>query len=168
MIRTVLEAKKGIQDNRPMGTNSNMPAFHLPNPFERFFNRAFGFLAGLGFGLRHNYLLQVSGRKTGQVYSTPVNLLEFRMKRFLVAPRGHTQWVRNAESSGEVTLKKGRNGQTFRLRPIPDAEKPEILKQYPDRFTLTVQRYFPVPAGSPPQAFTALSANYPVFELLAR
>jgi len=150
----------------PMSKNSNMPVFRAPNAFERFFNRAFGFLVGLGFGLGHNYLLQVSGRKTGRVYSTPVNLLEFRGKRFLVAPRGRTQWVRNAESAGEVTLKKGRNARKFRLRPLPDAEKPEILKEYLDRFTPTVQRYFPVPAGSSPQAFAALAANYPVFELL--
>lgn len=150
----------------PMSTNSNMPAFRAPNTFERFFNRAFGFLVGLGFGLGHNYLLQVSGRKTGRVYSTPVNVLEFQEKRFLVAPRGRTQWVRNAESAGEVTLKKGRNAQKFRLRPLPDAEKPEILKEYLGRFTSTVQRYFPVPAGSPPQAFAALAASYPVFELL--
>lgn len=151
-----------------MSTNPDMPAFRAPNPFERLFNRAFGFLVGLGFGLRHNYLLQVRGRKSGRVYSTPVNILEFRMKRFLVAPRGRTQWVRNAESCGEVTLKKGRNAQTFRLRPLPDAEKPEILKEYLDRFATTVQRYFPVPAGSPAQAFAALAANYPVFELLLR
>jgi len=76
------------------------------------------------------------------------------------------QWVRNVEATGEVTLKKGRTPQRFRLRPVPDKEKPELLKAYLDRFKLTVQRYFPVPAGSDPQAFVDVAAQYPVFELI--
>ena len=143
-----------------------LPAFRKPSAGERFFNRVFGLLVGLGLGLQHNYLLQVRGRKSGKVYSTPIDLLELDGKRFLVAPRGRTQWVRNAKAAGEVTLKKGRTRQHYRIRPIPDAGKPELLKAYLDRFKTTVQRYFPVPAGSPPESFAQLAANYPVFELL--
>lgn len=145
--------------------NSNV-AFRKPSSIEKFFNHAFGLLVGLGFGLRHNYLLEVRGRKTGRLYSTPVNLLEFRGKRYLVAPRGQTQWARNAQASGEISLKKGASRQRFRLRAIPNDEKPEILKAYLDSFTSTVQRYFPIPAGSPVEAFGALAAEYPAFELL--
>jgi deazaflavin-dependent oxidoreductase (nitroreductase family) len=134
---------------------------------ERGFNRFFGFLVGLGLGLKHNYLLQVCGRKSGKLYSTPIDLLELDGKRFLVAPRGRTQWVRNAEAAGEVTLKKGGFQQRFRLRAVSDAEKPPLLKAYLDRFKTTVQRYFPVPAGSDVQAFDSISADYPVFELIA-
>ncbi|MGA2483578.1 MAG: nitroreductase/quinone reductase family protein [Candidatus Acidiferrales bacterium] len=146
--------------------NSDTPSFRRPSATERLFNRAFGFLVGLGLGLPHNYLVQVRGRKTGRLYSTPIDLLELNGRRFLVAPRGRTQWVRNAEAAGEVTLKKGRTRVRYRLRPIPDGEKLEILKTYLDRFHATVQRYFPVPAGSPPEAFAALAPNYPAFELL--
>lgn len=149
-----------------MNANRAVPVFRPPTPLERAFNRLFGFLVGLGFGLKHNYLLQVRGRKSGRLYSTPIDLLEIDGKRFLVAPRGRTQWVRNAEASGEVTLKKGNFRPSFRLRAIPDAEKPELLKAYLDRFKTTVQRYFPVPAGSDVQAFASIAANYPVFELV--
>lgn len=127
----------------------------------------YGFLVGLGLGFSHTYLLQVRGRKSGRLYSTPVDLLELGGKRFLVAPRGRTQWVRNAEAAGEVTLKKGSTRQRFRLRPIPDADKPEILKAYLDNFKREVQRYFPVPAGSPVQTFCDLTQSYPAFELIA-
>jgi hypothetical protein len=48
-------------------------AFLKPSSFERVFNRVFGLLVGLGIGLEHNYLLQVRGRKSGKVYSTPVD-----------------------------------------------------------------------------------------------
>ena len=84
----------------------------------------------------------------------------------MVAPRGYTQWVRNALASGNVSLKKGRWSEEFSIRILSDDEKPEILKAYLDRYKLTVQRYFPVPAGSAIEAFRPLTGNYPVFELL--
>jgi deazaflavin-dependent oxidoreductase (nitroreductase family) len=146
--------------------NSTLPEFRAPSPVERMFNQVFGFLVGLGLGFSYNYLLQVRGRKSGRLYSSPINLLELGGKRFLVAPRGRTQWVRNAEAAGEITLKKGRTRLRFRLRPVPDPDKPEILKAYLDNFRREVQRYFPVPAGSPVQAFRELTQSYPAFELI--
>ncbi len=135
---------------------------------ERIFNRVFGFLVGLGLGFPYNYLLQVRGRKSGKIYSTPINLLELNGKQFLVAPRGRTQWVRNAEAAGEVTLKRRGRQQRYGLRSLSDAEKPPILKAYLDAFKKEVERYFPVPAGSPPEAFQELSQSYPAFELIPR
>ncbi len=146
--------------------NSTLPEFRPPSAVERLFNRIFGSLVGLGLGFSYNYLLQVRGRKSGRSYSTPINLLELGGKRFLVAPRGRTQWVRNAEAAGEVTLKRGRKQQRFQLRPVADGEKPEILKAYLDNFKREVQRYFPLPAGSPVQAFGELTQSYPAFELI--
>jgi deazaflavin-dependent oxidoreductase (nitroreductase family) len=140
--------------------------FRAPSAGERLFNRLFGLLVGAGLGFSYNYLLQVRGRKTGKIYSTPINLLEMNGKKFLVAPRGRTQWVRNVEAAGEVTLKRGRKQEKFRLRAIPQAERSEILKLYLDRFRQAVQRYFPVKAGSEAAAFQGIAENYPVFELL--
>jgi deazaflavin-dependent oxidoreductase (nitroreductase family) len=136
-----------------------------PNFVEHLFNKLFGFLVGLGLGLPHNYLLVVRGRKSGRSYSTPVNVLSYSGKRFLVAGRGHTQWVRNALASDEVVLRKRRQAERFTLVSVPDDAKPEILKVYLNRFRLTVQRYFPVPAGSPVAAFRPFTSRYPVFEL---
>jgi deazaflavin-dependent oxidoreductase (nitroreductase family) len=140
--------------------------FRAPNVIERAFNRTFGFLVGIGLGPSYGYLLQVRGRKSGRLFSTPVNLLDLNGKSFLVAPRGQTQWVKNAEAAGHVTLKRGRTQLEFRLIPVPDAQKPEILKTYLDRFAVAVQKFFPVPAGSPAEAFKEIAANYPVFELV--
>lgn len=147
--------------------NSTVPSFRAPSAVERVFNRIFGFVVGLGWGFSYNYLLQVRGRKSGKIYSTPIDLLERDGKRFLVAPRGRTQWVRNAEAAGEITLKKGKLRQIFRLRALSDQEKPEILKAYLDQFKREVQTYFPVAAGSPVEAFRGLVESYPAFELIA-
>src|SRR6267143_112554 len=114
--------------------DSTPPTFRAPSAGERVFNRAFGFLVGLGLGFSYNYLLQVRGRKSGKIYSTPIDLLEFGGKRFLVAPRGQTQWVRNAEAAGEVILKKGTRRQRLRLRALSDQKKPEIRKAERNRF----------------------------------
>lgn len=140
--------------------------FKKPNSFERWFNRAFGVLVGLGLAPADYYLLQVRGRKSGRTHSTPVNLVRVGGRRFLVAPRGATQWVRNAGVAGEVVLKRGRIRERFRVRAVPGAEKPEILRTYLDRFRMTVQRYFPLPAGSAAGDFVPLVGRYPVFELL--
>jgi deazaflavin-dependent oxidoreductase (nitroreductase family) len=145
---------------------TSLPEFRAPNAIERLFNRVFGFLVGMGLGPPYNFLLQVRGRKTGRIFATPVNLLEMNGKQFLVAPRGRTQWVRNAEASGEVTLRRGGSRLKFRLRALADAEKPPILREYLERFKSAVQRYFTIPAGSPATAFADVAGSYPVFELI--
>ena len=142
------------------------PAFREPRPLERVFNRAFGALVSLGLGPRDYYLLQVKGRKSGRVYGTPVSLVSLHGARFLVAPRGRTQWVRNAEASNEIALKRGSNRRRFGLRALADPDKPPVLVAYLERYRSVVQRYFPVPAGSPAGAFAEIAARYPVFELL--
>ena len=146
--------------------NAAVPSFRAPSAVERVFNRVFGFVVGLGWGFSYNYLLQVRGRKSGKLYSTPIDLLERDGKRFLVAPRGRTQWVRNAEAAGEIMLKRGKLRQRFRLRALSNEEKPEILKAYLDQFEQEVQTYFPVAAGSPAEAFRDLLDSYPAFVLI--
>ncbi len=142
-----------------------VPSFQQPSTFERAFNRLFGLLVGLGIGLSHNYLLKVRGRKSGRIYSTPVNLLLVDGRKYLIAPRGNTQWVRNARSEGEISLQKGRSQQRFRVREIRDDDKPRLLKLYLDQFHTTVQRYFSIPAGSRLGSFVGIATQYPTFEL---
>jgi deazaflavin-dependent oxidoreductase (nitroreductase family) len=163
-----------FQDEDPIAPRSSreakekLPEFRRPDATARIFNRMFGFLIGLGFGPLNSYLLETRGRTSGRVYSTPVYLLVFGGKEFLVAPRGRTQWVRNAEATGEISLKRGTARREYRMCAVPDAERPEILKAYLETFAWTVQRHFPVPKGSPATAFASIVAYYPVFELLHR
>jgi deazaflavin-dependent oxidoreductase (nitroreductase family) len=143
-----------------------MENFMPPTASERWFNRMLGLLIGLGVGPAHIVLLEVRGRKTGRLYVTPVDVLALDGRRYLVAPRGHTAWVRNATAVGTVALRKGRRREHCRVRPLPAGEKPAVLKAYLDRFKREVQRYFPLPAGAPESAFQPLVDRYPAFELL--
>lgn len=140
--------------------------YEAPSSGEKLFNRAFGFLAGLGIAPSFIYLLEVRGRKSGKLYSTAVNLLEVDGKLFLVAPRGRTQWVRNAEAAGEVTLKRG-SRRRFRLRPLDDSEKPQVLKAYLTNYKSAVQKFFPIPPDTPLEEFAKIAGGYPVFELMS-
>jgi deazaflavin-dependent oxidoreductase (nitroreductase family) len=140
--------------------------YEAPSSGEKLFNRVFGFLAGVGIAPSFIYLLEVKGRKSGKIYSTAVNLMELDGKQFLVAPRGRTQWVQNAEAAGEVTLKRGAR-RRFRLRPLNDSEKPQVLKSYLTNYKSAVGRFFPIPPGARLEEFAKIAAGYPVFELIA-
>lgn len=139
--------------------------FVRPSLVERLFNAAMGRLVRIGIGPSHMRVLEVRGRRSGRLYSLPVDLLDEGGALFLVAPRGRTQWVRNAEARGEVTLRRGAQSSRYRLRPLSDAEKPRILKAYLDRFHREVQSFFPIRSGSAVEEFVPLAARYPAFEL---
>ena len=139
--------------------------YKAPSAAEKLFNQTFGFLAGLGLAPSFIHLLQVKGRKSGKTYSTAVNLMDFRGKQFLVAPRGRTQWVKNAEAAGEVMLKRGAR-RKFRLRALADGEKPEVLKEYLTRYKGAVQKFFPVQPDANLDAFAKIEHDYPAFELI--
>src|SRR6185369_12278502 len=135
-----------------------------PGLIDGLFNRLFGWLIARGLAPSNFFLLEVRGRKSGRMYSTPVDLLAYNGRDYLVAPRGRTQWVRNAAASGEVNLRQGRTSRRYSLHAVADADKPAILKSYLDTYRSQVQRFFPVPAGSRVEAFASLVDRYPAFE----
>jgi deazaflavin-dependent oxidoreductase (nitroreductase family) len=141
------------------------PYFQKESSLDRAFNRFFGFLVGLGIGAKYNFVLETKGRKTGKAYSTPVNLTEMDGRRYLVAVRGETGWVRNARAAGTVLLRKGSARLTFRVREVAVDERPPILKEFLERYASQVQRFYPVPKGSPVESFREMAPRAPVFEL---
>jgi deazaflavin-dependent oxidoreductase (nitroreductase family) len=140
--------------------------FRKPTAIERTFNRIFGWMVSAGIGPRDSYLLEVTGRKSGRTYSTPVYIMEIANRTFLVCPRGRAQWVINAEASGKLWLRRGPERTEYSIRKAPSIDKPELLRAYLSRFKFTVQRYFPVQDGSPASAFVPIARRYPVFELI--
>jgi deazaflavin-dependent oxidoreductase (nitroreductase family) len=139
--------------------------FDPPGFIARAVNRLYGRLTSLGFGPSDSYLLRTRGRKSGVLHSTPVNVLRYNGRIYLIGTRGHTQWSRNVMASGTLTLKRGRTSIAFLTKVLPDEEKAEILKAYLVRFNWMVSRFFPVPATSPATCFAAIASHYPVFEL---
>ena len=142
-----------------------MKAFQRPSRIEALFNRLLGKLVALGMGPGYMRVLDVRGRKSGRVLSTPVNLLELNGVQYLVAPRGNTHWVRNARAAGRVGLRRGRRSVSYRVEEIPRQERPDVLSEYLKKYAREVQRYFSVEAGADREAFLSVAAQHPVFRL---
>jgi len=145
---------------------TNRPHFLKPTAIDRFAGQVFTALLKLGIGFKHNFILEVRGRKSGTVYATPVNLLFLHGKTYLCAARGETQWARNARAAGRVSLAKGAAREEYVARELPVAERAEPLKEFLERFATTVQRYYPVKKGAPLSAFEECAKIMPVFELV--
>ena len=89
------------------------PRYLRPQRGDLAFNRVVGWLVRRGVSVAGARRLTVRGRTSGQPRTTVVNLLELHGERYLVAPRGHTQWVRNLRAAGEGTLTVGRRHEPF-------------------------------------------------------
>ena len=140
-------------------------AFQRPSRIEALFNRLMGRLVAIGLGPGYMRVLDVRGRKSGRVLSTPVNLLELDGAQYLVAPRGNTNWVRNARAAGRVKLRRGSSSFNYRVEEIPPEERPDVLKAYLSAYAREVRRYFSVQDGADREAFLAASAKHPLFRL---
>jgi len=107
------------------------PTFQEPGWFTRhIFNPIVNLAMRLGVSLAGSRILEVRGRKSGEWRRTPVNLLVFEGERYLVAPRGETQWVRNIRVSGGGRLVLGRRTEEFEASELPNEERPALLRAY--------------------------------------
>jgi len=139
--------------------------FLRPNAIERIFGRILVALIRIGLVGGHFYVLEVRGRKSGRTIALPVDPIECDGRRYLVCARGNSNWVRNARAAGEILLVRGRYRRRFAVRELPPDLRAPVLKAYLDSYASEVQRFFPVPKGSPVAAFDELAPRFPVFEL---
>jgi hypothetical protein len=109
----------------------------------RVFNPVVSFLAGrLELSMKGARVLAVQGRKSGGWHSTPVNPLSFKGQRYLVAPRGETQWVRNIRVSRAGRLTVGGKVEIVRVEEVPNHAKPPILRAYLKEWGWEVKQFF--------------------------
>ncbi len=134
----------------------------------RIINPAINFLAGrLGLNVKGAQVLSVQGRKTGEWHSTPINPLSLAGQRYLIAPRGETQWVRNIRVSrtGRITL--GRKTETVHVEEIADTEKPPILRAYLKEWAWEVKQFFGgVGAHATEADLVRIAPKHPVFRIV--
>lgn len=130
------------------------------------FNAVVTKLTRLGLSVWGSRELSVRGRKSGEWRSVPVNVLTFEGERYLVAPRGLTQWVRNIRVSGEGRLRIGRRLEEFRAIELSDEEKPELLRAYLKRWKFEVGVFFDgVGPDSTDAELLTIAPGYPVFQV---
>ncbi|HEU5434733.1 MAG TPA: nitroreductase/quinone reductase family protein [Thermomicrobiales bacterium] len=128
------------------------------------FNPLVAFVTGrLGRSLRGSRVLAVPGRRSGQWRTTPVNPLDLAGRRYLVAPRGETEWVRNLRAAGTGELRLGGAVERFHATEVADAAKPPILRAYLDRWRGEAGSFFGVSADPSDADLARIAPNHPVF-----
>jgi deazaflavin-dependent oxidoreductase (nitroreductase family) len=131
------------------------------------FNRAVAFLTRHGVSVLGSRVLAVRGRTSGEWRTTPVNLLELDGRRYLVAPRGETQWVRNLRVAGEGELRVGKRMEPFRARELDGAEQVPVLRAYLKRWKFEVGVFFDgVGPDASDDQLAAIGPRHPTFEVL--
>ncbi len=141
-----------------------MPTTRLSQMSTRFFNDSVAWLTRRGFSVWGSRVLYVRGRTSGEWRSNPVNVLTIDDRRYLVAPRGQTQWVRNLRVAGGGELRVGKRVEEFTATELADAQKPDVLRAYLRRWKFEVGVFFDgVDASASDEKLLEIAPGYPVF-----
>jgi deazaflavin-dependent oxidoreductase (nitroreductase family) len=134
------------------------------SPARRLINLVVRPLARLGLTGPRTHLLTVPGRRTGKLWSTPVSIVRDGGERYLVAPYGDRNWVRNARAAGWVELRRGRRRERLAVEELAPAEAVPVLRRYYELGRVT-RPFFGVTLESSAEEWLAEAPRHPVFRL---
>ena len=141
----------------------------VPGWFTRnVFNRLVARCTKLGLSVRGSRVLLVRGRTSGAVRANVVNVLTHDGGRYLVAPRGTTQWVRNLRAAGQADLRVGRRVEPVVAEELADDAKPIVLREYLRQWKWEIGQFFDgVGPDAADDELLRIASGYPVFRLHA-
>lgn len=151
-----------MAEQPPAGARFKEPGWFTKNVF----NPLVAGLTKIGLPIAGSRVLEVKGRKSGEWRKTPVNPLPLDGKRYLVAPRGTTQWVRNMRVSGGGRLAGHGKVEEFSATEVPEAERPPILRAYLAKWKWEVGAFFDgVGPDSTEDELRRIAPNHPIFRI---
>jgi deazaflavin-dependent oxidoreductase (nitroreductase family) len=152
-----------------VSTTEAAPRYLVPDGFtRRVFNPLVAFATRHGLSLVGSRILTVAGRRSGLPRTTVVNLLPLDDRRFLVAPRGHTEWARNLRAATTAQIRVGRRTEEITATELRDADKLPVLREYLRRWRWEVGQFFEgIDHRSSDEELAAVAAGVPVFEVHA-
>ena len=124
------------------------------------FNKIVVGLTRIGISLWGSRIPRGAGTQKRRAAARPLNMLSVDGARYLVAPRGQTQWVRNLRVAGEGQLLVGRRRERFVASEIADAEQEPILRAYLKRWKWEVGVFFGGVEARPHRA-TTFTGSHP-------
>ena len=146
--------------------NATTPRYVKPKNAMNTFNQIVGRLTKMGVSVYGSRVLAVRGRSSGEWRTNPVNPLTIDGTRYLVAPRGNTQWVRNMRAAGGGELHIGRRVEPFTVTEVADDAKPAILRAYLKKWKFEVGVFFDgVDAKAPEEKLREIAPGYPIFRI---
>ena len=137
------------------------------SPGRRAINALVRPLAKLGLTGPRTYLLTVPGRKTGRLWSAPVSIVQEGGARWLVAPYGDRNWVKNARAAGWVELRRGRRSERLGVEELPPEDAVPVLRRYYEQ-SRAARPFFDLSLDSSDEAWLAEAPRHPVFRLVER
>ncbi len=144
-----------------------MTFYHRPMKLTQAMNAAFSWLASVGLTPRDTVTLAVKGRRSGKVRSNVVTWVEWDGERYLVSPRGESEWVRNVRAAeGAAVLRHG-GRMAVRLEEVAATERAPILKAYLRKTARATKQHFGVEPEAPLEAFEVIAARHAVFRVEA-
>ena len=131
------------------------------------FNRLVRRLARMGISVAGSRELRIVGRKSGEVRSVVVNRLDLEGTKYLVSPRGHTEWVRNLRAAGgKGELRVGRRVEPFQATELADDAKIPVIRAYLDKWGWEVGQFFEdLKKDSSDEEIAAVAPGFPAFSL---
>ena len=142
-----------------------MTATYRNRPLRRLLNAAVKPLARLGLAGKRTHVLTVVGRRTGKRYSTPVSLVFLDGERWLVAPYGEREWVKNARATGWVDLTRARKTERVHVHEVGPNRAAPVLRAYL-RSTPVTAPFFDCKRSAPLEKFAEEAHRHPVFRLV--
>lgn len=122
----------------------------------------------LGLPLPRLALLRVHGRRTGRLHEVPVLVARERGSRYLVAPRGRTDWARNLAAAGWGELRRGRRVERVGARPVVGDERERAIAAYLRTYGFMTRRLFGLPRRAPRSRIAAVAPGHPTFRITPR
>lgn len=109
--------------------------------------------------------LIVKGRKTGKVFETPVSIVDTEDGKWIVAPYGEVNWVKNIRAADQVEVRmNGGLKKSYTASEITAKESAPVIKKY-----LEIEKfpkdYFQVTERSTLLEIEGEAHRYPVFQL---
>ena len=124
-------------------------------------------LARLGLTGPRTHLLTVPGRTSGKLWSTPVSIVREGDERWLVAPYGERNWVKNARAAGWVRLRRGRREEQLHAEELSPTDAVPVLRRYYELARVT-RPFFDATSSSSDEEWLAEAPRHPVFRLVRR
>lgn len=125
----------------------------------------------LGIPMGPNVLMTVRGRKTGELRTFPVAVLETDGRQFLFSPFGEVNWVHNLRAAGTATIRHGRRRHIVAAIELTPEEAAPILEaglgpvMAAPVFGSMIAAWYGVDRRSTADDYLAAVRRHPAFEL---
>ena len=143
-----------------------MTFYRRPTKVAQAFNRVVGWLASRGLTPSDTITLEVKGRRSGMIRSNVVTWVAQGEERYLVSPRGESEWVRNVRAAGGEAAIRHRGRQRVRLEEVPTEERAPIIKAYLAKTAMATRQHFGVDPKAEIEEFEAIAGRHPVFRIV--